>query len=100
MTDKQEIEFVKGLIVKPPRDGAPDFVKASLSIKIEELLDWLGDREGDWVNIDVKEAKSGKWYAAVNTWKPDGKREDAPKGGGRGNPAPADDDFPDDDLPF
>jgi len=71
-----EIEFPKGFIVKKPRDGAPDFVKASISIKVAELVEWLSSREGDWVNIDVKEAKSGHWYSSVNTYKP--KQENKP----------------------
>ena len=66
-----EIEFPKGLIVKAPRDNAPDFVKASISIKREELIEWLSSKEGDWINLDVKEAKSsGHWYSSVNTFKP------------------------------
>lgn len=68
-----DIEFVNGLNVKAPRDGAPDFVKASISIKVNDLIAWLNGRysKGDeWVNLDVKEARSGKWYAAVNTYKP------------------------------
>jgi len=65
-----EMEFPKGLMVKAPRDNAPDFVKASISIKREELIEWLNNRDGDWINLDVKEAKSGHWYASVNTFKP------------------------------
>ena len=65
-----EIEFPDGLIVKAPRDGAPDFVKASISIKRDALIAWLQGRDGDWINLQVKEAKSGKWYAAVDNWKP------------------------------
>jgi hypothetical protein len=65
-----EIEFPKGLMVKKPRDNAPDFVKASISIKVAELIEWLSGREGEWVNLDVKEAKSGNWYSSVNTFKP------------------------------
>jgi hypothetical protein len=67
-----EIEFPNGLIVKTPRESAPDFVKASISIKVTDLILWLQGREGDWVNIDVKESKGGKWYAAVNAYKPKG----------------------------
>jgi phenylpyruvate tautomerase PptA (4-oxalocrotonate tautomerase family) len=63
------IEFVNGLIVKAPRDGAPDFVKAAISIKVADLMSWLQGRNDEWVNIDVKEARSGKWYAAVNSYK-------------------------------
>ena len=86
-----EIEFPKGFIVKKPRDGAPDFVKASMSIKREELIEWLSSKDGDWVNLDVKEAKSGHWYASVNTLKP--KQESKP-----GANVPASD--YDDDIPF
>ena len=71
-----EIEFVYGLIVKEPHQNAPDFVKCAISIKREELIEWLTNREGDWVNIDVKESKGGKWYAAVSNFKP--KQENKP----------------------
>jgi hypothetical protein len=73
---KEEIEFVDGLIVKKPHEKAPDFVKASISIKVEDLGKWLRAKYKageEWVNIDVKEAKSGKWYAAVSTFKPKSK---------------------------
>ena len=69
-----EKKFVDGLIVKPPRDNAPDFVKGSISIKVKELGQWLANEYkagcGEWINIDVKESKGGKWYCEVNTWKP------------------------------
>ena len=72
-----EIQFVKGLLVKAPNPKAPDFVKASISIKVAELQEWLSTQSGEWVNIDVKEARGGRWYAAVNTYKP--KTDDDPK---------------------
>jgi hypothetical protein len=80
---KEEIEFVDGLIVKAPNPKAPTFVKASISIKVEDLGKWLRAtyKAGDeWVNIDVKEAKSGKWYAAVSNFKPKEKEEKKPAG--------------------
>ena len=67
MTDKQ---FVDGLIIKPPHEKAPDFVKCAISIKRKDLGNWLRDRDEDWINLDVKVAKSGKWYSEVNDWKP------------------------------
>jgi len=70
MNDFKEKEFVDGLIVKAPRDVAPEFVKASLSIKRKELVEWLNKKQDEWINLDVKEGKSGKWYAEVNNWKP------------------------------
>jgi len=66
-----DIEFVNGLIVKAPHERAPDFVKASISIKVSDLTAWLGQQTGDWVNADIKVAKSGRWYVAVNTYKKD-----------------------------
>jgi hypothetical protein len=71
-----DIKFPKGFIVKAPRDNALDFVKASISIKREELIEWLSSRDTDWINLDVKEANSGHWYASVNTFKP--KQESKP----------------------
>lgn len=79
---KEEIEFVDGLIVKAPHPKAPDFVKASIAIKVEDLGKWLRAKykaslENDgWINLDVKEAKSGKWYASVSTYKPKDKKKE------------------------
>ena len=66
-----DIEFVDGLIVKAPRQGAPEFVKGSISIKRADLGNWLRGKQDEWINVDIKVAQSGKWYAAVNNWKPE-----------------------------
>jgi hypothetical protein len=79
---KEEIEFVDGLIVKAPHENAPDFVKASISIKVEDLGKWLREKYkagNEWVNIDVKESKAGKWYASVSTFKPKQDERQTPK---------------------
>lgn len=65
-----ENEFINGLIVKAPNDNAPEYVKAKLSIRIADLKAWLDTRDGDWVNADIKVSQNGKWYAAVDNWKP------------------------------
>ncbi len=70
MSDQNEIEFVDGLMIKEPREGAPDFVKASISIKRKDLGNWLRNKEDDWINIDVKVSRGGKWYCSVDNWKP------------------------------
>lgn len=92
-----DIEFVSGLIVKAPHPKAPDFVKAGISIKVEDLKQWLDCQSGEWVNIDVKEAKNGKWYAAVSTYEPKSKEEKPSKP--KAKPAQNFDDD-DSDLPF
>lgn len=91
-----ETEFAEGIIVKAPRDGAPDFVKASISIKRKELIGWLSGRSGEWVNLDVKESRNGKWYAAVNTYQPKGDKPQ--RNGGGANQARGGD--PNEDIPF
>lgn len=65
-----DTEFPEGIFVKPPHAKAPEFVKASISIKREEAIAWLTARSGEWVNLDVKESRGGKWYCALNTYKP------------------------------
>ena len=67
MSDKK---FVNGLIVKAPSDKAPDFIKCRISIKRKDLGNWLREQNEDWINLDVKVSKDGKWYAEVNGWKP------------------------------
>ena len=67
-----ENKFVDGLFIKAPKPNSPEFVKASISIKREEFHRWIEQQSGDWLNLDVKEPKSGKWYASLNDWKPAG----------------------------
>ena len=88
-----DIEFVNGLIVKAPHANAPDFVKAAISIKVADLTEWLSGRNEEWINVDVKESKGGKWYVAVSTFKPKQQQEHKP-----GANVPAID--YDDDIPF
>jgi hypothetical protein len=94
-----ENEFINGLIVKAPNDNAPEYVKAKLSIKREELIAWLQAKEGEWVNADVKVSQGGKWYCAVDNWKPNGARSEGSKPRQESKPAVADD-FIDSDIPF
>ena len=69
---ENNVEFVNGMIFKLPREGAPDFVKGSISVKRAELIEFLNSKSDEWINIDLKVGKSGKAFAAVNTWKPEG----------------------------
>lgn len=74
-----DIEFVNGLIVKAPHANAPDFVKAAISIKVADLTEWLSDRNEEWINVDVKESRGGRWYASVSNFKPKDKSEKTEK---------------------
>lgn len=95
MTDKQ---FVDGLIIKPPHEKAPDFVKCSISIKRKDLGNWLRQKDDEWINLDVKVSQNGKWYAEVNSWKPN--KKDQPRGDEPGMSGAGSNNFFDDDIPF
>ncbi len=101
-----DTKFIDGLIVKEPHQNAPEYVKAKLSIKREELIKFLQGQSGDWINADIKVSQNGKWYAAIDDWKPDANRSS-----GRGNSRSAEpqrqapqqapmDDFSDETIPF
>jgi len=70
MEEKQEKIFCDGMIFKRPREGAPDFVKGAISVKVDEFKRFLDlhNSEG-WVNLDLKVSKGGKLYLELNTWK-------------------------------
>lgn len=77
MSDKKDKIFPKGMYVENPREGAPDFVKGSLSIKIAEAIPFLEMHQNNcgYVRLDLKESISGKLYLELNTWQP---KKDAP----------------------
>lgn len=96
-----DTKFIDGLIAKAPHGRAPDYVKARLSIRREELIGWLQQQTDDWINVDIKESQQGKWYASVDDWKPNqgGSRGGAPQRQRPANP-PGDSGFKDDAPPF
>lgn len=100
-------KFINGLIVKAPNERAPEYVKARISIRREELIAWLQTEHGEWINADIKVSQGGKWYAAVDDWKPNGgsgggqqDRSPRPQRQESARQAPPADDFSDDDIPF
>ncbi len=61
--------FPDGIIFKKPREGAPDFVKGSLSFKVDEAVAFLKEHQNKgWVNLDLKKSKAGKLYLELNTF--------------------------------
>lgn len=63
--------FPEGLFFKEPHSNAPDFVKGTVSIKVEEFQKYLTKVKGEWLNLDLKVSRDGKAYAQINTFKPD-----------------------------
>lgn len=71
--------FADGLRFENPREGAPEWIKGKISInsdKFRAFLDQYTDERG-WVNLDVKQGKSGALYVELNTWKK-GQKSDQP----------------------
>jgi hypothetical protein len=91
--------FADGLIAKKPHERAPDFVKANLSFKMKEFVEWGRTHHVDgWINIQVKESKGGKWYAEKDTFTPSKKEEYDT--GATAAKAAMDPAIQDDDIPF
>lgn len=61
-------QFVKGLNVYKPKDGAPSFIIANGTIYKGQLMAWL-DSQPDTIRIVIKDGQKG-FYPAVDTWKP------------------------------
>lgn len=67
----EEQVFVDGMIAKKPSEKAPDFIIANVSIKMRDLIEFAKTHHKDgWINVQIKEARSGKFYAALDTFKP------------------------------
>lgn len=63
-------ERIKGFVAKAPREKAPEFVKACVSINRLELIEYLQARADEWINIDIVEGSiDGKFFAKENTFK-------------------------------
>lgn len=69
-------KFLNGISAKAPRPNAPEFVKGSISIKREELINTLSGMDDEWINLDLKESKGGNYYLQINTYK---KEDQKPK---------------------
>lgn len=65
-----DITFVNGLIPKR-NDNAPDYAICKLAVKKSELIPFLNEQSGDWVNMEVMRSKAGKLYTKLDTYEPD-----------------------------
>lgn len=64
-------DFINGLFFNKPHDNAPNFVKGSLGINVDQFVNWLSENQIDGkVRIDLLESKGGKFYAKKNDWQP------------------------------
>jgi len=71
----KEVKFVDGMIFRKPREGAPEFVKGSISVKVDDFIRFANENVVDgWINIDLKKSKEGKLYLQLNTYKKEDKQ--------------------------
>ncbi len=67
-----EKEFIQGMFLNEKRENAPDFVKGSLSIKVDKFVEYLKQKQNSsgYVNIDLLESRDGRLYLKLNDFKP------------------------------
>jgi len=66
----QEKVFANGFAFKK-NASAPDFVVGKLSVKTDEAVEFIKEHaKKGWVNIDIKQAKSGNYYCELDTYEP------------------------------
>ena len=77
-----EESLVSGLYCFKPHERAASFVKAKLSVRPEQFVEWLRTakvNDKGFVSIDILESRSGKWYAKKDEWVRGGANETAKK---------------------
>ena len=67
-----DIIFADGIYFKEPSERAPEYIKGSISFKVEEVKKFLDAHVNNagYVTVDIKVSKGGKTYCALNTFVP------------------------------
>lgn len=71
MPEQKTKVFANGIIFKKPREGSPEFVKGSISIKVDEFIEFAKKYKGEtgWINLDLKKsATKGTLYLELNQY--------------------------------
>jgi len=91
----EEKIFADGFLFKR-NENAPDFVVGRLSMKVDEAIAFMKKHDkGGWVNINIKQARSGNYYSELDTF------EAKPKADAKTAPASKSKKVQEDaDLPF
>lgn len=72
--DKEKL-FVDGMMFKNPIDSAPKWIKGNILVNVDKFREFCIKNAGyvsekGWLNIDLKEGRTGAMYLELNTWKP------------------------------
>lgn len=71
--EKKDKVFADGIIFKR-NDNAPQWAIGKLSFKVEEAVAFLqANSKKGWVNLNINQGQSGKYYIEVDTWEATGK---------------------------
>jgi hypothetical protein len=71
----EEKVFADGFLFKR-NENAPDFVVGQLSIKVDEAITFIRQHvKNGWVNLEVKQGRSGNYYLELNKFEPKTKDE-------------------------
>lgn len=63
--------FAQGVIIKEIETQYGSIKK--ISIKVDEFKEFMDTYDKSWwINLDMQKWKAGKYYMALNEWKPDG----------------------------
>ena len=90
----EEKTFADGFVFKR-NETAPDFVVGNLSLKVDEASAFIkSNAKNGWVNLSIKQARSGNYYVELDTFEPKGKSTAKPTPSAS---APVEDD---DEVPF
>jgi hypothetical protein len=96
--DQEEKIFADGFVFKR-NEKAPEFVIGRMSIKVDEAIAFIKQHESNgWVNLGVKQARSGNYYIELDTFKP--ANDSAVEKYEAKKPAPKQQEEPEEDLPF
>ncbi len=65
-----DVIFTEGLKAFKPREKAPDWVKADIVINTVEFAAFMKQhaKPDRTLRIQIKEGKTGNYYAALDTW--------------------------------
>ena len=75
---QEEKIFADGFVFKRS-ENAPDFVVGRISIKVDDAIAFIQQHvKNGWVNLGVKQARSGNYYMELDTFEAEKKTTTKP----------------------
>jgi hypothetical protein len=73
--------FPEGIFFNKPKEGAPDFVRGSISFNVDQAIEFLQKHKNEkgYVNVDMLLSKDKSIYLALNEWKPTNSTKSSPE---------------------